>query len=488
MLPIMKYKRCTGEFWIIIALLPVTYKTDKTFLWRNNSVSSIIKKLKLLYLNENFPFLLLFLYICLLHIFMIICGDDLSFQSSLNNQSFKSFLIFRYDNWTSRLIIEGAMVLLLKVGFLLWKVLDIIIYMLLAYSISELFNKNKTKDWDILLVFLIVLYPIKDMSTAGWTATSMNYIWPLSLGLYSLISIKKVISNNKIHIIHYFLYVAALIYASNAELNIIWLVPTFAVAFFYNIIKNKKVSILLCLELFISIINLYFFIKCPGNANRLNLETQTWMPDFETLSFWEKCYLGISETIVYFVNNNNSIFLLFSVILCYGVFTKYNKNLYRLISMIPVICCLVSLFSKTFPIIYLAYEKLFIEYNMEMSSYNGLWKAFHLFLYFILIGSIIISIILILEKNYLTLTSLFILAAGFASRVALGFSPTLYASGTRTYLLLYFSFIIIILFIVNSGKIIFSEKARWLLYRLIGVLACFSIINNFIASFGVGRL
>jgi hypothetical protein len=451
-------------------------------------MTSIINKLKLLYFNDNFPFLLLFLYVCLLHIFMVLCGDDLSFKNSLNNQSFKSFLIFRYENWTSRLIIEGLMVLLLKAGFLAWKVLDITIYMLLAYSISEIFNKNKTKDWNILLVFLIILYPIKDMSTAGWTATSMNYIWPLSLGLYSLISIKKVISNNKINIIHCFFYVAALIYASNAELNIIWLVPTFAVALLYNIKKNKKVNLLLCLELFIGMINLYFFIRCPGNGNRFNLETQTWMPDFITLSFLDKCYLGISETIVYFINNNNSIFLLFSVILCYGVFTKNNKNLYRVISMIPIICCLVSIFSKTFPIIYLAYDKLFVEYNIETPTYNGLWKFIHLFLYFILIGSIIISIILILEKNYLTLISLFILAAGFASRVALGFSPTLYASGTRTYLLLYFSFIIIILLIVNSGKIIFSEKAKWSLYRLIGILACFSLINNFIASVGVGRL
>ena len=62
---------------------------------------------------------------------------------------------------------------------------------LAGYSISKIFVKNdeNKKDNIIMLVAMILIYPIMQMNSAGWAATTINYIWPMALGLFSLATI-----------------------------------------------------------------------------------------------------------------------------------------------------------------------------------------------------------------------------------------------------------------------------------------------------------
>ena len=39
---------------------------------------------------------------------------------------------------------------------------------------------------NIMILWLILLYPVDRMAGAGWAATTVNYVWPLSLGLFSV--------------------------------------------------------------------------------------------------------------------------------------------------------------------------------------------------------------------------------------------------------------------------------------------------------------
>ena len=61
---------------------------------------------------------------------------------------------------------------------------------------------------------------LEHFGVAGWYATTLNYVWPLALGLYGLSYIIQIISNEKISIAQQISYVVASLYAINQEQNV----------------------------------------------------------------------------------------------------------------------------------------------------------------------------------------------------------------------------------------------------------------------------
>lgn len=47
-------------------------------------------------------------------------------------------------------------------------------------------------------MLVIMLFPFGTFGVAGWYATTLNYVWPLALGLYGLSYIIQIISNEKV--------------------------------------------------------------------------------------------------------------------------------------------------------------------------------------------------------------------------------------------------------------------------------------------------
>lgn len=452
-------------------------------------MDNIRKKIQIVYNDERFPFILLFACMLVLHIAMKeITGDDLAFARVLDNRKLGEFLIERYNTWTSRLVIEGIMVIILQANIILWKLIDTLMYVLLGCSISYLFIEDNKRELNFLIIMLILIYPIRDMETAGWVATTMNYLWPLSLGMASIIPVKKVIKQVKIRNYEYILYILSTIYASNSEQTLIWLIPTFISAIAFNYIYRKKISKFLLLELFICLVNLAISLICPGNHNRLFLETQTWMPDFGTFTFIEKVYLGFSETMVYFTTNCIGLFIIFTIILFLIINSKHNNMFFRFISLIPLLIVVIgNSLSFMFPYLAILFKKFFIEYSIDVQSYNILIEYIPAYTYILLVGCIVISIYLIFENNFVTLLCLFILTLGLTTRMAMGFSPTLFASSTRTYLYLYFAFIITIIILMSRTKLVLPKEINLLLYRSITLMTMLSFFNNFIVCYMLGR-
>ena len=78
----------------------------------------------------------------------------------------------------------------------------------------------------------------------------------------------------------------------------------------------------------------------------------------------------------------------------------------------------------------------------------------------IVVVCILFSIYIIFGFSWMTLLSYIILGAGFVARVIMGFSPTLYASSTRTYIFFYFSLIITSLLLIENLSL--TNKKRYL--------------------------
>ena len=207
--------------------------------------------------GELAPFVLLAVGSFLLHVFLILnWGDDVFFRDSIQpeNVTLFSFLGERYFVWSSRLIIEAIVIIVTHVP-IIWWFLDTAILVLAAYSLHVLLPPMNKKA-NYLLVCLIFIYPFIDMRTAGWIATTMNYIWPLSLGLYALISIKRILHGEPMKIYHYVLSVLALLYAANHEQMGTILAGFFVLFSIYQIIVQKKVHWFLVLQAVLSMLTL----------------------------------------------------------------------------------------------------------------------------------------------------------------------------------------------------------------------------------------
>ena len=130
-------------------------------------------------------------------------------------------------------------------------------------------NKNENMT---LLIAMIIIYPMMQMNSAGWAATTINYMWPMALGLFSLIPIRKVWDGEKIKFWQYPLYVIALLFSANQEQACAILFGTYLLFAILMVIKNKKIHPFIVIQNILVIASLIFILTCPGNSVRTQTE------------------------------------------------------------------------------------------------------------------------------------------------------------------------------------------------------------------------
>ena len=144
--------------------------------------------------------------------------DDASYITAVTGVPISEFVMERYQTWTSRVLIEATLGFIFQFSKYIWIFGTVLLMTLIGYSMSRLFiKKENKKELTMMVLWLVLLYPLERMSSAGWAATTVNYIWTLALGLFSFISIRKAYDGEKINIFSGILYALACIYACNQE-------------------------------------------------------------------------------------------------------------------------------------------------------------------------------------------------------------------------------------------------------------------------------
>lgn len=417
-------------------------------------------------IKKYLPFIIFFLISLFLHfIIKLNTGDDIWFSNVLNKQSIFEYLSFRYYNWTSRLIIETALVYLSR-NIFLWRILDSIVFALIPISISILFNKKKEFKLDIIIILLTLLFPFNEMNSAGFISTTLNYLWPLSFGLISLIPISKICYEKNFKWYEFLLYIPAFIYACNAEQMCAIIFSLYFIFTIYNLYKTKKLSKICVLFLIISFMSLLFIILTPGNASRNAIELSTWYPDYKTLSIIDKITLGIIPTVSYYVSRYNMIFIVFSLLLCYIAFKNKKSIENKIISLIPIILLILFKISKYTGGYLLYIKNIFADQSLAVNAtnYNNISSYFLIIISFTILFSIMYSLKESF-KNYYYILLVFL--AGFCSRFIMGFSPTIFSSSIRTFTYFNLVLIIILLYIIKDYKIYKNNKMLFLILILI---------------------
>lgn len=403
--------------------------------------------------------LLLFILQFMLYIFITPNRyDDEFFINRITEYSMKEFLSMRWDTWTSRMFIEFVLCSVLKISKYAWIIGQTVAMTFLGYSIIKLFVKEGKDKKTILSVALalIFIYPIDRMSSAGWGATTVNYIWPFSAAMFSLIALKKILNKEKIKPILYPLYIVSLIFGCNQEqvCALMFLVHVFFTILL--LVRDKaKISKFWIIQTIIVLISLLVIIYCPGNAVRKTSETATAYPDFESLTLIDKLGLGVTSTVTELIVNANVVFVVFTFVLTVMVCNLYKDNLVRGVSLIPFMAVIVfgvgkDIFTRMFP--YFDMYRNIIAQNKPMVSagnFTELTNFLPIIMSFVILGSIVLCLLLIFKKIKNNLAT-FIFIVGFGTRCAMAFSPSIFASTNRTFLFMEFSMIICTLLLIQE--------------------------------------
>ncbi len=364
--------------------------------------------------------------------------DDEVFLSWIAERNIPEIIAERYQNWTSRVIIETVLFSVLKISKYAWILIEAGMVALLGYSISKIFvKKENKKEMNMLILLLILAYPMDIMGSAGWAATTVNYMWPLATGLFALIPIKKVWCGEKIKFFEYPLYLISLIYACNQEQVCAIVFGVYLLFTVLLIIRDKKIHPFIIIQLLLSIASLVFILTAPGNYVRKTEEIITGFKDFEIVSFQDKISLGLTTTLADIIKENNIIFTILSLSIVVYIFMTYKEELYRVVALIPLVTiCSLGIFSRiTFQVF--PFLGSFTEHLTQpvvlltAANCNNLFFVLPLMLSMVVFFSIILSLLLIfknLKKNIAVLVFL----VGLASRLIMGFSPSIFLSSVRT--------------------------------------------------------
>lgn len=413
------------------------------------------------------PFVLLGCIYFIIHLFISPnMGDDVYYLKVFSAAGFDpvAFSVTRYLTWSSRTLIEGVMMAAVLMPPILWKLLDTLLIVVAAVFLSKLLLRSEyRRQGNVVIAALMLMLPFYIMNSAGWIATTVNYLWPLALGLIALYPLRKIADGEKLRGYEYAVYSICLLFAANAEQMCAILLAIYAV-FAVMMLVKKKISVYVLIQLALCILSLVYILACPGNEGREAAEAAKWYPGYPALSLPEKAGLGVLATLKDLFLMQYIPMFAFALVLCILVWQKQKSAGPRVVSLIPLACippmaAIRLLGSHGCPELHALFS------NDNWFSASSAVTLPLLLVMLVTIAAIVASLCLLFGKSKKALIAIGILALGFASKAAVGLSPTVWASGERTALFLIVSFIACTAWLLNEWDFS-SRKSTRILFAL----------------------
>lgn len=396
-------------------------------------------------------------------------GDDQFFLNQISKKfdnNIVNFLVDRYQTWSSRTFIELALIVSVKFR-IIWKVITTVCLVMISVLLPFMFNDNKHVDSrDIIFsTSLLALVPIALFHSAGWIATTTNYLWVMASAVFSFMVINRILQKRHINKLLYALSVISFLYAVNQEQMAVILFGFMTFAILVSKFELAKV-LKLVPYILINISSLIYMALSPGNKIRAIQETKNDFPSFENFSILKKIELGYSSTLHQLFLNNSLVMLLLLLFLVI-ITVKKNKNIYHIIlSCIPLLSFIIIPNSNL-----LSFDLLLKKFNetgttisfSELSSWGP-----DLLLFGLLICTAL-TIYYVFDNGLDGAIAVIILFAAILGRMILGFSGSIWLSGDRTYFFTYILINILVIYIYNKNK-------HFITSSFIGLVAAFSIV------------
>jgi hypothetical protein len=379
--------------------------------------------------TDHFPFILLFVLMMIVNHFVYMYGDDYRYASYFGLFSefkgqvvtFKNIIetqIYDYDHANGRFVINVLLVLLLVKGIEIWRIMNPICVMLLAYAIFYVIYVRLPKKGDLLqtsfissLILLIHLFIARQ--TLHYATGAFNYVYPMIFLLVLISFFRRFDVDKPIRhkmILLFFVLIGFLTGWSQEQVSI--LAISFVVLWMAKNIVVKKAIAKIHMAIFVAtLLGFLCLFLAPGPAERA---MSPELDFYNSLSMIGKIKHSFPDVMRFFVTQQTiyTVFItIFSAILCYQ---KSNK---------PFLFIIMSMMLLPF-----VFSANLFGTKQIFSLFTG--NAFIISLYGLLIMSAIFIMniyLTIKEKNYLFLA----LALGFLlANLVMVFTPS--TAGGRT--------------------------------------------------------
>lgn len=443
-------------------------------------------------LKENQTILMLSVIFAMLFSFANMACDDVGWMhvEQGNFLSYWNRSIEMYYSWSNRVIVNFVVFIFTGNNSIYWAIFNGISMFVLIEAMRALFTDTKSDNTNnIFISCMVMLFPYWHLSSAGWIATVTTYFSPMAFGLLSLVPIKGILKDEKIIWWKFVLYWLCLVYGANNEQVMVVILLSYLVTFAWYSIARKQWNLYLIINTLTAIASVIFIMTCPGNAVRKIAETKTWFPTFEQMNIIDKIELGYETVTHWLVFGNNLFFEVTCLLLCFLVWKKYKDPVIRSISALPAI--ITIFFGPLKPLIIGLYPQINSLTDpipfwglVNPQNRGGLGPYFQFVIMTLCLVIVLLNIFLLCKEWKEFVVSLTLIVAGFLSRVAIGFSPTIYASGIRTNTVMCFCIIAIAVYIfsINSELLEPQSNKRLLIHRhsimkATIILASFSTLN-----------
>lgn len=419
------------------------------------------------------PFLIfLIILLCYHWKLAVVTADYPTFQTIVSKHPLLSltkngFLSYRYATWSSRSLIEFNVGVLVSVPTEIWRILDSVIFAAIAVLLSKLLANNNESPFfynclACLFVGLFILTFSKILESAGWLATTTNYIWPICFILIHFYLLKEFIFKNKDiskfkRTIIYLILIITLLEAISSEQLLVMVGGAYLFTIVYCLYKKIEIPKLIYLFIIIILFNFIYDFCCPGNINRVKVVTKLGFPDYANFNIINKLDVGINYFLSWILMAKDLFSVIFLALLGVYIYLMSNKKKITIITLIPCLAVLffASLRFANFTTVYSYFDLTNLKHGLLSLGFIRMLSCGVMYLIITLIP--LYSIYLIYKDNKKLGYFIFVLLMlGFGSVIISGFTPSLTSDG-RIYL--NYLFVMIILDYLLVDKILeFKNK------------------------------
>lgn len=431
------------------------------------------------FVRYNYPVLATGILWCLIQFMMQgFHGDEYYYADILNQMSLEDFVKTYYTSWSARIILDVIAAVVLHFPFLVFKCINTFVIMSECVLIIKLAEIDKEQIFAKFSVCgLVCILPYHCFFDAGFAVTSIYYIWSFAAGMFAIYVCREE-RKRGFSFIRTVLGMAAVLIACNMEQVA---VIVFGILVLYNlmVIKGRKINYSALAEMAIAVAGVLFTILAPGRQLRFESEVNHSFPEFHMLSFFQKTDMGLSTTLENVIYSGDFIWMAIAILMIIVMVSKRMPTIYHVIGIAPAICIIalgplqavvLQLYPGLGKIINAAgYYGIIDLNNFELRN-----KWIPLFFIVIFEVTFLLSVYLCFKNKNKSILLAGLQVLGLASRIAMGFSPTVYSSGNRTFYPMWMAGVILGAFLVNEIEDVVKRKWIGICFFAAGIVSVFS--------------
>ena len=298
-------------------------------------------------------------------------------------------------------------------------------------ALSLIFPSGHKMLQAVLITLSVLSYKYSILSSAGWITTRCAYFSPMAFGILTLVPLRKLADKEAVKRSSCLLYALALIYSSNSEQIMLFQMLCGISFLIFLRIRDKKFYFYPALMICICMASAFFTLLSPGNTARIKREV-IYFPFFMRMDGVNKFELGFDTAAYLFGESGRLWFLLACIFMTVLIFKKYKNVFFRAGALLLLIFSVCGTGLPQMLIHRIPYFTMIPAGGLFQAGATGPHTFINFFILILILVLFLEGIILSAGSMETLLLMLSLYAGGFASRVILGFAPSIYTSGERS--------------------------------------------------------